>query len=229
MCLWKEKQALALSLSFRKALRCHPVTRTLSLRPQTCTSRVPVSGATARYKGEGTINGSGWYGFILSAIDGQVNGGGNVDKFRIKIWDRNNRDVIIYDNNLGDTGDDALAETILVGGSIVVHEAKKATSSSKLVAGGAVAEKTLKGSFYSYPTAFSERTTIAFSLEKEEAYVLEVFDMKGALVKKIASGSAEAHRMYEFELRSDGMREGIYITRLTTASTVQSLKVVLKR
>ncbi|WP_162055944.1 RCC1 domain-containing protein [Pontibacter pamirensis] len=188
-----------------------------------------VSGATARYKGEGTINGSGWYGFILSAIDGQVSGGGGTDKFRIKIWDKNNGDVVVYDNNLGDTGDDAYAELAIAGGSIVVHEGTRTSSSSSLVAAGAIAPEQLKGSFYSYPTAFSDRTTIAFSLEKEESYVLEVYDMKGALVKRMANGSAEADRLYEFELRSDNLREGIYIARLTTASSVQSLKAVLKR
>ena len=47
-----------------------------------------VAGARAQYKGEGTINGSGNYGFMLTAIDGQINGGGGVDKFRIKIWDK---------------------------------------------------------------------------------------------------------------------------------------------
>jgi uncharacterized repeat protein (TIGR01451 family) len=44
-----------------------------------------VSGARAQYKGVGTINGAGNYGFLLTAIDSQINGGGNVDKFRIKI------------------------------------------------------------------------------------------------------------------------------------------------
>lgn len=37
-------------------------------------------------KGSGTINGSGNYRFMLTAIDGQVNGGGSIDKFRNKIW-----------------------------------------------------------------------------------------------------------------------------------------------
>jgi len=34
---------------------------------------------------------------MLTAIDGQVNGGGGVDKFRIKIWDSATGQVI-YDN-----------------------------------------------------------------------------------------------------------------------------------
>ncbi|MHA6246368.1 HYR domain-containing protein [Pontibacter sp. CAU 1760] len=186
-----------------------------------------ISGATARYKGEGTINGFGNYGFILAATDGQVNGGGNVDKFRIRIWDKNNNDAVVYDNNLGDDADDALAETIIGGGSIVVHSPMKGSASNKLAAASSTA---LSGtSFYSYPTAFAEKTTIAFRLKQEEPFMLEVYDMKGALVRKLASGTAEAEKLYEFELRGNGMPQGVYLVRLSTALQVRSLKAVLKR
>jgi len=47
-----------------------------------------VSGALAQYKGSGTINGAGDYAFMLTAIDGQLPGGGGVDKLRIKIWNK---------------------------------------------------------------------------------------------------------------------------------------------
>jgi hypothetical protein len=79
-----------------------------------------VAGAKAKYKGSGTINGSGDYAFQLSATDGQVNGAGGVDKFRIKIWSKSGGGVI-YDNQPGDP-DTADASTALGGGSIVVHK-----------------------------------------------------------------------------------------------------------
>jgi len=47
-----------------------------------------IAGAKAMYKGTGAINGDGNYGFMLSAIDGDISGGGDADKFRIKIWDK---------------------------------------------------------------------------------------------------------------------------------------------
>jgi len=77
----------------------------------------------AMYKGTGTINGTGNYGFMLSATDGQIIGGGGVDKFRIKIWERANDDNIIYDNQMGD-GDDADPTTEIGGGQIVIHKRK---------------------------------------------------------------------------------------------------------
>jgi hypothetical protein len=80
-----------------------------------------VAGARAKYKGEGTINGQGRYGFMLSAIDGQVQGGGGTDKFRVKIWDKNDGDRVVYDNQLG-SDEHADPTTVLGGGSIVVHK-----------------------------------------------------------------------------------------------------------
>jgi hypothetical protein len=57
---------------------------------------------------------------MLIAIDGQVNGGGGIDKFRIRIWDRNSGGLI-YDNqmNAPDTADPATATQ---GGNIVIHK-----------------------------------------------------------------------------------------------------------
>lgn len=79
-----------------------------------------VGGAKATYKGFGTINGTGNYGFLLAAIDGQLNGGGGTDKFRIKIWDIDNANAVVYDNLAGAT-DTADPTTVLGGGSIVIH------------------------------------------------------------------------------------------------------------
>ena len=78
-----------------------------------------VAGAHAKYKGEGTINGRGSYGFMVTAVDGDSSGGGGVDGFRIKIWDLASG-AIVYDNTPGE-GDDSQANTSLGGGSIVIH------------------------------------------------------------------------------------------------------------
>ncbi len=81
-----------------------------------------IAGPHAKFKGSGTINGEGDYGFMLTATDGQINGGGDVDKFRIKIWDKAT-DEIIYDNQMGDA-DDTDATDAIEGGSIVIHAKK---------------------------------------------------------------------------------------------------------
>ena len=79
-----------------------------------------VAGARAQFKGSGTINGNGNYAFLLTAIDGQINGGDGTDKFRIKVWDRNSG-VVIYDNQIG-TPDSADPTTVIGGGSIIIHQ-----------------------------------------------------------------------------------------------------------
>jgi len=80
-----------------------------------------VAGAKAQYKGSGTINGTGNYGFMLTAIDGDLSGGGGVDKFRIRIWDKNNGDAVIYDNQMS-AGINDNPTTALAVGSIVIHK-----------------------------------------------------------------------------------------------------------
>jgi hypothetical protein len=87
-----------------------------------------IAGPKAQYKGIGTVNGSGNYGFMLTATDGQLQGGGGVDRFRIKIW---NRDLIcpdtnptcniVYDNQFGSV-DGADPTTAIAGGSIVIKK-----------------------------------------------------------------------------------------------------------
>jgi len=79
-----------------------------------------VAGARAQFKGNGMVNGTGDYGFLLTAVDGELPGGDGADRFRIKIWDRSN-DSIIYDNQMGaDEGSDPNTE--IAGGSIVIHK-----------------------------------------------------------------------------------------------------------
>jgi PKD repeat protein len=76
-----------------------------------------VAGTRAQYKGEGTINGAGNYGFMLTAVDG---GTRNSDMFRIKIWDKATG-TVIYDNQMGDS-ETADLTTAIAGGSIVIHK-----------------------------------------------------------------------------------------------------------
>ena len=79
-----------------------------------------VAGSKAQFKGTGTLNGIGGYGFLLTAWDGGH--GPGVDRFRIKIWLVSSGNVI-YDNKHGssDDMDKADPQTISTG-SIVVHK-----------------------------------------------------------------------------------------------------------
>jgi PKD repeat protein len=75
-----------------------------------------VAGATAKFKGTGTINNEGEYKFKIWATDGDLLQMGGFDKFRIKIWEKDEfgNEYVIYDNK---------EETDLGGGQIVIHKA----------------------------------------------------------------------------------------------------------
>ena len=78
-----------------------------------------IAGAKAQYKGTGTINENGSYHFMLTATDSEINGGGNFDKFRMKITDSNGG--MIYDNLLN-APDSTDPTTALGAGNIVIHK-----------------------------------------------------------------------------------------------------------
>jgi len=82
---------------------------------------IQIAGAKAMYKGTGTINGEGNYGFKITAIDEDLTPSTDVDMFRIKIWDKDNNDEIIYDNQLGDE-DDCDPSTPISRGNIKIHK-----------------------------------------------------------------------------------------------------------
>ena len=79
-----------------------------------------VAGARAQFKGTGTVNGAGKYGFMLTAIDAKLTPSTDADLFRVKIWDKHAGDAVLYDNQAG-AGDDADPTTAIGGGSIVIH------------------------------------------------------------------------------------------------------------
>ena len=84
-------------------------------------SGLVIAGNNAKFKGEGTINGEGHYGFMITATDGQYKDASLPDAFRIKIWDKNDNDAVVYDNKLGLPDDDS-AGTELGGGNVVIHD-----------------------------------------------------------------------------------------------------------
>jgi hypothetical protein len=81
----------------------------------------------AQYQGSGTINSAGNYGFLVTGLDS--GGGSTPDKLRVKIWDKNNNNAVVYDTQPG-AANTAAPTTPLGGGRIQVH------TNAQLVAGG---------------------------------------------------------------------------------------------
>jgi hypothetical protein len=59
---------------------------------------------------------------VLTAYDGDVNGGGGIDKFRMKII-RTSNNAVVYDNRMNALDDiDAADPMIIAGGSINIQK-----------------------------------------------------------------------------------------------------------
>ncbi len=63
-----------------------------------------LSDSKVRFQGTGKFNGESGYSFTLTVIDGQAPGGGGVDKFRIRIWNKSTG-TVVFDTQANDGND----------------------------------------------------------------------------------------------------------------------------
>ena len=182
-----------------------------------------ISGAKATYRGVGTVNGSGNYGFMVTAIDGQINGGGGIDKFRIKVWDKSNGNTVVYDNELG-SSENAEASTKLGGGSIVIHEVKKKSLEVDVLASD-LSDNLLKA----YPNPFAERVFFDMQFVNDGHAVLEIFDMRGAKLTTLFDKSVEAGMIYRLEYAPTDVVPGILIYRLVKDGEVTNGRLIYQK
>jgi YVTN family beta-propeller protein len=150
-----------------------------------------IAGPQAKYKGVGTVNNSGNYGFMLSAIDGQIIGGGGVDKFRIKIWDRDNGDVVVYDNQMGDP-DDGDATDAIEGGSIQIQKSVNKEMAEESAGEQVTSVPTGYSLEQNYPNPFNPETEISFSLSEAGQVVVKIFSITGEAICMLANGKYQA-------------------------------------
>jgi PKD repeat protein len=80
----------------------------------------------------------------------------------------------------------------------------------------------------SYPNPFSGSTTLEFALAKPGAYQLEVYDVKGRLVQRLQAGQAQEGQLVRVSWQAGTAAPGLYMARLTTATGVQTLKLVVE-
>jgi hypothetical protein len=177
-----------------------------------------IAGSKAMFKGSGTINGNGDYGFMLSAIDGDLNTNTIPDKFRIKIWDKSEGDVVVYDNQVGDA-DDADPTTELGGGSIVIHKSKTKS-----------ATKTISKVII-YPNPFDNSINIDLFSEASHSIIIDMIDMNGRVVEYLYTGLivAELDHHFEFNTKAD-LTPGSYMLRIRTENgELLGREIIIKR
>ncbi|HET7499079.1 MAG TPA: HYR domain-containing protein [Candidatus Eisenbacteria bacterium] len=172
-----------------------------------------ISGARAQFKGTGTINGAGTFGFLLSAVDGETAGGGGRDKFRIKIVDKVTSQVV-YDNMMG-APDTSAAATLLGGGSIAIQtNGGKASASIGASLDAGAASPAASGLAQNRPNPFNPETTLRFTLARSARATLRVFDARGALVRTLVDDMLEAGaheaRWNGLDARGGRVPSGVY-------------------
>jgi hypothetical protein len=167
-----------------------------------------IAGSKAMFKGEGTINGDGEYGFMISAIDGDRKTNGGDDMFRIKIWELITEDVI-YDNQMGDD-EDADPTTTIRGGSIVIHDGSDKKSES-------IDNSRQSLSFIEmYPNPFTNTAYIEVQHDKSIELIINVYDLGGRLIKNLHEGKIKENVRYRFEFTPEaGLASGTFIVKFT--------------
>jgi hypothetical protein len=169
------------------------------------TGSLVIAGAKAIFQGTGTINGTGNYNFMISAIDGSINGGGGVDKFRIKIWTNADGSGVVYDNNK-DSATNAVPATVLGGGSIVIHstgnnksrlmDAVTSSSNVSMINNHGNLSNNLEGtgklSIKVMPNPTSYHFTLILNSLSKENVKLTVTDITGRVVEQRTSVPANS-------------------------------------
>ncbi|PSR52291.1 hypothetical protein AHMF7605_01520 [Adhaeribacter arboris] len=180
-----------------------------------------ISGTKACYTGKGKINDQGNYGFLVSLLDGRP------DKFRIKIWNKDKANQVVYDNNLTSTTDAADPITAIVG-FIMIQTSKAAVARISLPGAEITPEKKRSPTFRNYPNPFSDQTTLEFTLENDEEYTLAIYDLAGKLVSQLPNGKAKAGEKVRIDWQAGPYPTGVYLARLSTGKAVQHLKLVME-
>jgi len=99
-------------------------------------------------------------------------------------------------------------------------------SSDDATASGAATEGLAK-QLSAYPNPFTSQTTVEITLPQAEKVTLEVYDLKGRLVRRLFSGTTEAGVAKSFALNAKGLSQNVYLVRLVTPTKVLTQKLVL--
>ncbi len=186
-----------------------------------------VSGAKAQFKGSGKIIGDqSGYSFIMTVIDGNVAGGGGVDKIRMKIFNKNTG-AIIYDNQPGasDAADPITpvgsGSTITITGGNVSTSASFAPTAKEIALDVEEINVPEKLQARAFPNPTSNYFSLVLQSRRTEQVNLRVVDLVGRVVEAKRGIAANS------TLRiGDNYRPGIYFVEVTQGKEKVVMKLV---
>lgn len=181
-------------------------------------SLVVSGGFKATYKGYGTVNGNGNYQFLVTVIDADQTTNYSTDLYRIKIWDGNG---IAYDNNLGNTEDNADPAIAITGGSIVIHKPKgggNQKEQQEVISAQSIESVNMLETMSVSPNPVVSTATVSFSLNMNTEVALEVFDYSQRRVKLLYNGKILSGQVREVVFDREGLPSGTYFVKLTASN-----------
>ncbi|MBW7465651.1 T9SS type A sorting domain-containing protein [Pontibacter aydingkolensis] len=79
-----------------------------------------------------------------------------------------------------------------------------------------------------YPIPFAERTTLEFKAERSGKYEINLYDMKGTLIRQLKSGTAKEGEVTQIEVDGRSMADGMYLARMVSGSGAKTVKLLKK-
>jgi hypothetical protein len=177
-----------------------------------------INGAKAQFRGTGKITGDqSGYGFIISVIDGDLDGSG-VDKIRMKIYNKNTGRVV-YDSqpNASDAADPTTA--VGLNSSIVISSLKSITTKASRIG---QAEQ-LPAQFY--VSAIPNPTNTNFNLQLRSSNIsgkvlVQVADISGKIIEV---RNVDANQTFSL---GNAYRPGVYIVKFLQGKQHTEVKLV---
>lgn len=176
-----------------------------------------VAGPKAQYKGSGTINGAGDYGFMLTGSDGDLRDPADQDRLRMKIWDKGTGQMV-YDNMLG-APDSTTPSTAIGGGVVIIHKQPKGQGPSAIEPDDPIVERPIVLAVGTpMPNPSGGATSIRLALPDAAQVTAEVYDLAGRNIATLWTGPLDAR---EHSLMWNGrgregkrVRGGVYFLRI---------------
>lgn len=80
-----------------------------------------------------------------------------------------------------------------------------------------------------YPNPVIDKANIAFRLKATEAYVVNLYDLKGKLVQQLSAGHAKTGELVQIGFDGRGLHNGVYVAHIQSASGAKTVKLILKK
>jgi hypothetical protein len=77
-----------------------------------------------------------------------------------------------------------------------------------------------------YPVPFYNNATVEFLSERDGKYTVNLYDMKGNLIRELKSGSAKKGEMNEINFNGSNLPDGMYFVRFVTTEGAKTIRLL---